>query len=481
MIPHVSNKTNLTLLYRYVNTLGTLDTYLGLYHSKREELLMRALGSSHPLGSGYKMSVFATWGISIDRLSSLTAKFLYLLCFLDETNLNKDLFRRACTPKAYWDDRGNESILHPLMNRIPCWLLELFCDSRGHWNEFKFNEVVMELSSLFFLKKEEHDGNWLHESGPVDSRALTSTGDPITLLRLPQPLHDLGKYYPDEDSQQLICVEAFFVVMHAFQNDIKSLSDVENERTTVLYVGRGGAVSQPARLARQLDETYRHICAFECHIRAPDDDLLGSLASRDFMPFMDRRCEAIIFASMFLPPLSTNADNEERRMMWNQLRRHADLLLRRPRGGTVSSNASQSHSIFRQEFSKYNFKFGIPNTNLGFYRHSDYEGEWKWRQQTYYVTTFYNFDIIPTDEVRKSMIYHLALTAELQWEAGYSAHEVLTNLKLGIVADSEKSFPGREFIDLNKVFELWKSSDMCKTFIERAMAEGDKWPAGNLP
>jgi hypothetical protein len=129
----------------FIRSLGSLETYLTLYKEKKEELVMRAIGESFPIATGYRESVFTAWKVSIEGLRPQTAQFLYLLCFLDSTNLNKELFRRACSSKTYWDDNGNINFLDPSMSYVPQWLISLFCNDLKEWNDFDFHGTIKEI------------------------------------------------------------------------------------------------------------------------------------------------------------------------------------------------------------------------------------------------------------------------------------------------------------------------------------------------
>ncbi|KAI0440450.1 hypothetical protein F4803DRAFT_527358 [Xylaria telfairii] len=252
----------------YIQNPAGLQLYLDLYKTNREELYKRSLGKTPSKLTGYNMSVFAAWRVSITAIPENTARFLHLLCFLDPTNLSKDLFRRACTEKPYWTKTGERGLLGPSQNGVPSWLMELLCDSAGHWSEFQFHEVFNQLASFFFVRQEILEGSWLHQTGPVDSDSLAKDGNTVALLKLPRPLHDLGRYYHKPETRVEYCNEAFSVLLHGFHNDISEAGNIDatSHEAAVLYVGRGGVAKNAPSLQRQLEEFEKHIQILRCDI-----------------------------------------------------------------------------------------------------------------------------------------------------------------------------------------------------------------------
>lgn len=481
----------------YIRTLGSLRSYVVLYKShEREELLMRSIGSDYPKISGYRMSVFAAWRTSIRRLRPETAHFFYLLCFLDATNLSVDLFRRACSPKYYWNEDGNEAILHPRMNYVPEWLLELFCGRDGRWNEFAFQETISELSSCFFLSREETDGMWLHESGPVESKDLTSKGDPVVLLRLPQPLYDLGKFYPAVAQRQAFGFDAFAVVIHAFQNDIRRDLTMEHTDAPIMFVGQGGAIGQSPKMSRQLEETFYHILALKDYMEDRNNRCFANLALS-----ASRRCETIIFGYLYSLPSGTpvwsgdnlDTDNDDRESdneksasdnahnwkwandiwakhtgknpvdnkldsrRWQEIIRIANIIL---------TNRSESGYFGHEKFQSKRGKVESFETST---RHRTgpenpqpapgdpsgaYEKQWVKRNASYHR------------KISSSVgcaVYQLAAIAEAEWEESYHLRTVLENLEEWVAQQPL-------IYQITSPLKRWVESDMFELILSRAKA-----------
>lgn len=265
--------------------------------------MMDSLGNDEgaPVGTGYAMSVFTAWKISIKTLPSDASNFLYLLCFLDRTNLTKDLFKRACTPKCAWNNQGRLTFLHPRDNHVPAWLLDLFCSSDSGWSDFKFNGVVKRISDLFFLRKEKYEGPLMHQSGTIDSSAVTSDGSHPVILVLPQPLHDLGKFFLSKDKRRQFVCDAFSVVVHAFPNDIVLNRTLDKDAVPIKHVGLGGAMSSRQKLVIGLEEIFRHVNALKEHAAPPS----RSPSESQLWPEtpMLQQAEAILMASTYWPSL----------------------------------------------------------------------------------------------------------------------------------------------------------------------------------
>jgi hypothetical protein len=256
---------------------------------------MRSIGNGPPLSSDYKMSVLAAWRMSIAAIPEKTANLLYLLCFLDRTNLSKDLLKRACSTKAHWNHAGQLDELHPNASGVPEWLLDLFCDRNGQWSEFQYHEVVSQLSSFFFVEKEVLTGQWRHHSGTVDIESLTTHGEIPELLKIPQPVHDVGKLYRVGIQRQELCHDAFSIIIHSFWNDVPKQS-LPGASKAVMHVGQGGMASTPAALQRNLEELYGHVLVFQHGIH---NGMYAQPRCFDSQIPLWKRVETIMFATTF--------------------------------------------------------------------------------------------------------------------------------------------------------------------------------------
>ncbi|KAI9731305.1 MAG: hypothetical protein M1834_005208 [Cirrosporium novae-zelandiae] len=457
----------------YIHTLGSLDTYLRLYGSKKDELLMRAIGSQCPIAMDYKISVFNTWAISIQSLSTDAQRFLYFLCLLDLTNLRKDLFERACSVKQYWDSNGNKSDLYPRMNGVPEWLLQTFCDTREQWSDFKFHEIVKEISSLFFLQKEEHSGTWLHTSGVFGSQNIVPAGDTVTLLRLPQPLYNLGKYYLDANDRQALSFDAFHSIQHALQTIDWNSSNVH---ASVIFVSGGAAVIDRNLIECQLEETFRHILAFKDYIRTDRTTDPVCFAQHD-LPIA-QRCEAIIFANSFMQPVTYSHSGRElepgydNKVLWKKTMRLADALLcnqnmygnkniERTSGhwdalGTFYDKNQEAIQVFEGPLFNDIDSWALQNRK-GFCALNP--EEWARRYNMYFKKIPNTSDISHDICTRIATFYCVALVELMQLEATPSL-DIMREVEKAVVDNTlDKN------MDCIQGFDIWKKSDIGRKFI----------------
>lgn len=184
----------------------------------------------------------------------------------------------------------------------------------------KVFEAVHQLASYFFLHKDVLEGTWLHETGATGTAELTSDGSAMVLLRLPQPVYDLGKYYLELEDRQKFACHAFSFVIHSFRNplDDHTASTAPNDKMPhlTLRVGRGGIVDSPARLQRQLEESFNHVLAlrddisFAQHLHKPlfDDDTYPKW----------HLMELIVFGATFWSDLISKHDGECEKQRQNE-------------------------------------------------------------------------------------------------------------------------------------------------------------------
>jgi hypothetical protein len=416
------------------------------------------------------MSVFAAWQVSISAIPHNIGKFLHLLCFLDRTNLTMDFFKRACYSKNYWNDQGNTDILLPTKNHVPNWLLELFCDHTGQWNELQFHKTVRSISSLFFIRKTKYTGTWIHKSAPIESPSLNSDGRPDgILLVLPQPLHDLGKFYHNEEDQRMYCQNAFSVIVHAFRNDIIRDGTENGDRDILMPVGLGGAVARRQLLELQLEESYRHILAFKDYAwkdYAPylfptrDTSRPGTLRCFDSSLPSLQCCEAIMFASVFwAEPTSAS---------WPEIIGISEYFLARVEPDTLPRTTVHPSLLFED------LAYTVPDDEQGF------KHEWVKRAAQYHkklrklrhpLSKFRKEKVKVAVKYHSTIpIYELAAMAEKNL-AACNAHDI------GILVDADFILNPRvyKFIDDDgSLLMTWTASGMARDILRRAGAQDNE-------
>ena len=72
----------------------SLDRYLELYRERRREILEEYRDSVQKMDD-YKGTVYTTWTISFNKLSSQSATFLRLCAYLHHDGISEAIFRKA--------------------------------------------------------------------------------------------------------------------------------------------------------------------------------------------------------------------------------------------------------------------------------------------------------------------------------------------------------------------------------------------------
>ncbi|KAL7626416.1 hypothetical protein AAE478_003188 [Parahypoxylon ruwenzoriense] len=470
----------------YIETLGCLESYLDLYESSKDKLLMRSIGNGPPPVSDYKMSVLTAWRISIAAIPEKAANLLYLLCFLDRTNLSKDMLRRACGIKTHWNRVGQLDESHPATSVA----VGSFCDESGRWSGFQYHEAVSHLSSSFFVEKEVLTGQWRHHSGTVDSKFLTSHGKISELLKIPQPVHDVGRLYRVGEQRQELCQDAFSVVIHGFWNDIPT-GILPGASRVVMHIGQGGmamAVTATA-LKRHLEEAYGHILVFQ---NALHNNVYRQPRCFDSQIQLWKRAEAVIFATTFWITLLRYHREMQKRAQgrgptkrlyqgdkiyehqtpWETILEVADTLLKlaqSPQWGPRSSGTwtvpDQQDFRHQGETELLTVSEGVPDDDLHYpedaFLDVDVDFERKWaRRQSYYWERICRSRLLTEGHLRdfKSSIYRVMALSEAELTRRTPFYDqILERMTVWCLAESG---PG-------DVLETWVESEAGKYFRER--------------
>ncbi|RFU29627.1 hypothetical protein B7463_g6711, partial [Scytalidium lignicola] len=493
----------------YIQNLGSLETYLDLYKSQREKLLMRSLGSSTPIVSGYKDSVFTAWGISISAITETAANFLYLLCLLDRSNLSKDLFERACSEKSYWNIYGDWDRLSPGKQGVPKWLLKLFCDDEGSWSDLQFHDAVSRISSFFFVQKEVVSGTWLHRSGSIETESLTADGKPITLLNIPRPVHELGRYYLNRKKRRQFCYDAFSIILQSFKYQVPT-RQLPPLSKPLMYTGRGGMVDNPRDLQRQLEEAYNHILVLKDDIRYVKS---GPPRCFDTSVPLWERCEALMFAGMYWSDLlelykmdikdsevwhhggprsrgkretkwegeDESEESEELNLLvqtpWQTILEWTESIIRKPprvtRGWTPRTSGSWNVNLGSGDFeftpkgpsvtivqdqSNGESDLPIPHSAFRDIEH-DFETKWSLRNRYYHEKLAQTRGFTQGRFVRLNMsAYRIAAFAECELNSGHIFEDILDQIHDWLRRETEGGLS----------FDEWVSSDIGEYFAWRA-------------
>ncbi|KAJ7088348.1 hypothetical protein C8R44DRAFT_958990, partial [Mycena epipterygia] len=80
----------------FISKSGDLDSYLALYEQNRARLLSQKPAQSH---DNYAWTIYTTWQISFNQLSSPAATFLQLCSLLHHQGISEQIFKNAATYK----------------------------------------------------------------------------------------------------------------------------------------------------------------------------------------------------------------------------------------------------------------------------------------------------------------------------------------------------------------------------------------------
>ncbi|KAJ7105307.1 P-loop containing nucleoside triphosphate hydrolase protein, partial [Mycena epipterygia] len=116
-----------------ISSLHALHHYLELYETatKRIQQLNR-----RPVQSEYEWSVYTTWQISFEKLSSPAAQLLQLCSFIHHDGITEKIFKQAASYKSKPTDGLNEP-----QEFLTCFLE----DTGSNWDLQKFFDIIAEL------------------------------------------------------------------------------------------------------------------------------------------------------------------------------------------------------------------------------------------------------------------------------------------------------------------------------------------------
>ncbi|KAJ7791562.1 hypothetical protein B0H13DRAFT_2689848 [Mycena leptocephala] len=124
---------------------GALDSYLDIYMKNRAQLLSEKPAQSY---DNYAWTVYTTWQMSFDQLSSPAAMFLQLCSFLHRDGISEDIFSRAATYRFQRVIPSREALEKPLE------FLQQFTDPAGEWDTLRFLKVTNEIKAYSLMSFE---------------------------------------------------------------------------------------------------------------------------------------------------------------------------------------------------------------------------------------------------------------------------------------------------------------------------------------
>ncbi|KAJ6521296.1 P-loop containing nucleoside triphosphate hydrolase protein [Mycena vulgaris] len=127
---------------------GALSSYLKLYAENQAQLLSEQPNQSH---DNYAWTVYTTWKISFEQLSTPAATLLQLCSFLHHNGISEEIFSRA----SLYDFPSNGPSRDELHD--PFEFLSQFSGPTGVWNSLQFIDVMNEITA-YSLANFDPDG-----------------------------------------------------------------------------------------------------------------------------------------------------------------------------------------------------------------------------------------------------------------------------------------------------------------------------------
>jgi Tetratricopeptide repeat len=154
----------ITQVGAYISHSCSLTEYLSIYHENRAEVLRKHAVQTP---DDYEWTVYTTWEISLKRLSPATAAFLKLCAFLHYNGISKAIFQKASSARH----RGD-------MFRDATDFLRIFQTADGSWSDFRFREIVNELTSYSLINVGVRNNEYsIHQLVHAGARDRTSTAE----------------------------------------------------------------------------------------------------------------------------------------------------------------------------------------------------------------------------------------------------------------------------------------------------------------
>lgn len=255
---------------------SSLETYVQEYE-QRNAAVLEKLFKQQKTGT-YPNTVFTAWDLSISKMTEGARQLIYLLSFLDRTNIRLDLFYRCTAVRKRWNEDGTIRCVEPEESGVPDWMTSLLLspagssNSRGQFhhnqsgpersfNLFGLNELISEICSFSFAKVEFPQEEALYEY--TDSTIFKTTSTRYhdrRVLYIHPLLHEIARLYLPEDEQEKHATSAQRILWHSIDDDAdECVRDPDNPQYSPMITLAGGATIEPVRLALRLDETYRHL------------------------------------------------------------------------------------------------------------------------------------------------------------------------------------------------------------------------------
>ncbi|RPA74027.1 hypothetical protein BJ508DRAFT_41320 [Ascobolus immersus RN42] len=253
---------------------SSLMKYVTLYNKNKDAVLKKLLTEGR--SGTYPSTVFCAWDLSIKQMKPGARNLIFLIAFLDRTNVRVDLFKRCCQARKRWGSDGLIRIVEPEEAGVPTWLTDIVLEKQRdeskyidkilyptrEVDDFKMAELISEITSFSFAKIEKPKGSALYEyaDGSVYEAKVSDSEEVLAIHPL---LHEIARLYLEEPERLEFAGYAQKMLWHSIDDDVdECFRHVAEPIYRPMITLGGGATIDPVRLALRLDETYRHLRHF---------------------------------------------------------------------------------------------------------------------------------------------------------------------------------------------------------------------------
>ncbi|KAJ7721998.1 hypothetical protein B0H16DRAFT_1473571 [Mycena metata] len=246
----------------FISQSGALGSYLDFYRHNRAQLLSEKPAQTH---DDYVWTVYTTWQMSFDQLSSSAAMLLQLCSFLHREEISEEIFSRAATYKFQQHIPSREDLQKPLE------FLSQFLSSTGKWDSLRFLKVTNELRAyslisfaaerrLFSIHPLVHSWSQTTIAEPHSHHSIMSAIVGMSFAELPSEDQQLASLRLISHVDSLRHVNQQVVIDFGRYEEAKDLGVVVVERETQLL-----GVDHPDTLwgMGNLASTYFHLGKFQ--------------------------------------------------------------------------------------------------------------------------------------------------------------------------------------------------------------------------
>ncbi|RDL36731.1 uncharacterized protein BP5553_06083 [Venustampulla echinocandica] len=240
----------------YIKVVGDLGQYGRFFRKEHDKLLRKVLGKA--ASQSYPHSVFAAWKLSMEQVPKTSARLYHVLCFLDRTNLDTQLFQRACSSKCLLNNDGELVEITAAVAGIAPWILDAYTDSNGIWDELEFLDSLYPLEALHFVRRNE-----LIEGLYYNDKAVPTDQDSVLIIMEPF-VHEIGRLMLDFGEFSDFAIDAITLVLHGLENDAEHTvrtptSESRSDITSPILTPDGGAFNSPFDANLRLEALFCHL------------------------------------------------------------------------------------------------------------------------------------------------------------------------------------------------------------------------------